>query len=315
MYVVISGSDDGHIPYVERHLDEPFILLDFRDVLTEQAYTYSFEHGKTEICKGGQPLRDVRSVWYRRIMPVAEDTLPVAPGKKYYVQNAIRYFGNLIFQQLTESFWISNHFAIEKANDKLLQLQTASRLGFRVPDTLFTSSASEAQRFVNAHKTVVTKPNYSSHFRQEGKNYGFFTSSVDTSTDFSGLHLAPAIFQAAIEVKAELRITVVGSKVFAASITCDNGSVVRHIRDWRAARMAGTATLKPFYLPQTISDKCVTLVKEFGLQFGAIDAIIDKSDKLWFLENNPNGQWAFIEEATGQPVGKAVADLLMRQAR
>lgn len=30
------------------------------------------------------------------------------------------------------------------------------------------------------------------------------------------------------------------------------------------------------------------------------------------LEINPNGQWAFIEEATGQPIGKAIAGFLER---
>jgi hypothetical protein len=46
------------------------------------------------------------------------------------------------------------------------------------------------------------------------------------------------------------------------------------------------------------------------LEFGAIDLVLDKKGEIWFLENNANGQWAFVEEATGQPIGKAMADLL-----
>jgi hypothetical protein len=38
--------------------------------------------------------------------------------------------------------------------------------------------------------------------------------------------------------------------------------------------------------------------------------VLDKKGEIWFLEINPNGQWAFVEEVTGQPMGKALADLL-----
>jgi hypothetical protein len=31
-----------------------------------------------------------------------------------------------------------------------------------------------------------------------------------------------------------------------------------------------------------------------------------------FLEINPNGEWAWIEDETGLPIGAAIADLLVR---
>ncbi len=149
-------------------------------------------------------------------------------------------------------------------------------------------------------------------FTENGKRYAFYTSFVDEQTDFSGLYLAPSILQKAIDVKTELRITVVGNKVFAASITGDSSFMGKHIRDWRVTSLIGEARYQAFDLPKKIADQCVALVRELGLQFGAIDAIIDKHNKLWFLENNPNGQWAFIEEETKLPIGKAIAHLLMR---
>jgi glutathione synthase/RimK-type ligase-like ATP-grasp enzyme len=50
--------------------------------------------------------------------------------------------------------------------------------------------------------------------------------------------------------------------------------------------------------------------REMGLAFGAIDMIRDADDSYWFLENNPNGQWAYVEHATGQPIGHAIATML-----
>jgi hypothetical protein len=47
-----------------------------------------------------------------------------------------------------------------------------------------------------------------------------------------------------------------------------------------------------------------------GLNFGALDLIEDTSGKIWFIENNAGGQWAYVEQATGLPIGKAIAELL-----
>lgn len=310
MHVVISGADDHHIEYVERHLDQPFVLLDTRDILIGKACTYNIlGGGVTKITQGGRQLKDVQSVWYRRAMRIQPFELPVADDYKLYAENAIRFFNRLLFAQFKDAFWLSDYFAIEKANDKLWQLQVASGLGFNVPDTLFTASAAEATTFVRNHKLAIAKPNYSSRFQKDGKAYGFYTSYVDDATDFSGLCVAPAILQAAIKVKTELRITVVGNKVFAASVR-SNKETAKHLRDWRVASLTDEASFAAYTLPTNIEKRCIALVKELGLQFGAIDAIIDPRGKFWFLENNPNGQWAFIEQETGLPIGKAVAELL-----
>ncbi len=43
------------------------------------------------------------------------------------------------------------------------------------------------------------------------------------------------------------------------------------------------------------------------LRYGALDFAVDGADRWWFLEVNPNGQWLWIEQATGQPIAAAVA--------
>jgi len=83
------------------------------------------------------------------------------------------------------------------------------------------------------------------------------------------------------------------------------------VRDWRAGDHYGGTIIQAFELPASIARACVLHVKEMGLKYGGIDLLLDREDNFWFLENNPNGQWAFIEEATGQPIGKAIAKLLM----
>ncbi len=56
--------------------------------------------------------------------------------------------------------------------------------------------------------------------------------------------------------------------------------------------------------------RCIEYVKVLGLQYSAIDLALDEDGKYWFLEVNPNGQWAFVELATVLQISKAIAELL-----
>ncbi len=108
---------------------------------------------------------------------------------------------------------------------------------------------------------------------------------------------------------------MVGSKVYAA-ITHDDGvKEIEQVRDWRVGQLLGRIHFDQYRLPRYMAAKCVALVKRMGLAFGAIDLVMDKAGKLWFLEINPNGQWAFIEDDTAQPIGKAIAELLAAHAK
>jgi glutathione synthase/RimK-type ligase-like ATP-grasp enzyme len=55
------------------------------------------------------------------------------------------------------------------------------------------------------------------------------------------------------------------------------------------------------------------LMTALGLRFGALDFLLTPDDEWVFLEINPNGQWAFIEQATGLPIAAAIADALTSQ--
>jgi len=46
------------------------------------------------------------------------------------------------------------------------------------------------------------------------------------------------------------------------------------------------------------------------LRFSAIDLVEATDGDFWFLEANPNGQWAWIEQRTGAPVSAAIATAL-----
>jgi glutathione synthase/RimK-type ligase-like ATP-grasp enzyme len=57
------------------------------------------------------------------------------------------------------------------------------------------------------------------------------------------------------------------------------------------------------------------LMGRLGLRFGTFDFIVTPDDRWVFLEINPNGQWAWIEDAAGLPIAASIADALTRGNR
>jgi hypothetical protein len=60
-----------------------------------------------------------------------------------------------------------------------------------------------------------------------------------------------------------------------------------------------------------IHDKLLAYMRTFGINFGCFDIAVTESGEYIFFECNPNGQWLWIEELTGIPIGKAIAELLV----
>ncbi len=100
---------------------------------------------------------------------------------------------------------------------------------------------------------------------------------------------------------------------------------------WSGANMvASTVKLSPrsagifsFDTPnlQHIAIECPELtsrlhayMKAFDLNFGCFDFIVSKNEEAVFLECNCNGQWYWAQERTGQPIGEAIANELLRHA-
>ena len=86
---------------------------------------------------------------------------------------------------------------------------------------------------------------------------------------------------------------------------------MKALHDWRRASPSSLC-FRSYKLPRSVSDKCVRLVANLGLTFGAIDMVKTPDGDYMFLELNPNGQWGWLEKPTGDPYTKTIANLLER---
>ncbi len=204
--------------------------------------------------------------------------------------------------------WLNSPSAIDAAENKPLQLAKATSLGFRIPKTQITNDAGAAATLL-AEGHIIAKPIRTALIGEADNERVIFTSLVTSGDELKrdAVRVAPVIFQQHIPKAIDLRVTVVGQKVFAVAIHSQDAEETRI--DWR---QGSNITLEHtiFDLPYELRGRCVDLVAQLGLRFGAIDLVKDIAGDFWFLEINPNGQWAWIENLTGLPIASAIVDEL-----
>lgn len=75
----------------------------------------------------------------------------------------------------------------------------------------------------------------------------------------------------------------------------------------------GAARIEPVQLPTDLQTGLLTLMKQLGLVYGAIDLRRRPYGGHVFLEVNPAGQWLFLERAKGQPIAEALAQRMREE--
>lgn len=207
--------------------------------------------------------------------------------------------------------WLNSPLNIERAEDKALQLATAEKAGFRVPPTIVTNDFDAAARFMDEGVTVA-KAFHTSFLDDLHGRPGrvIFTTRIDVDNrpTRESLSLAPVILQREIVKACDVRATVIGDHVFAATI--DSQINAETSVDWRRGSHPDLPHAD-HQLPDEVKSKCLSIVRLLGLRFAAIDLVLDRSEEYWFLEANPNGQWAWIENRTGLPISSAIVDELL----
>ena len=189
-------------------------------------------------------------------------------------------------------------------------LSAAKRIGFDIPSSLITNDPQLARDFYNLHAdNIVIKSLYHHRIDVQKKAYSMFTHIVSSSdlNLFETLVYAPCMLQERINIKYELRITVIGDTVFPVRLNVPESSWSDiHIHD-------NNQIIKtPIDLSEEIVEKCRKLIALLGLRYGAIDFVVDMAGRIVFLEVNPTGDWYWIEKNTGLPITDTMIRLIQK---
>ncbi|MFC1593933.1 hypothetical protein ACFL38_01235 [Candidatus Omnitrophota bacterium] len=261
--------------------------------------------------------KDIRSVlyWRPRLLDDLDARKRLSKTEYSFFFDEWRLFLRGIFFSLKSCFWLNPYPDNLQLQEKVYQLQIAQQIGFLIPFTFITTSLKHARAVLadSKHDFIYKSfaPLMVERKNRHGKDKALFlyTSPVKKTElrDFETEYPTPNIFQHYVSKKREVRITVVGKKVFAAEVDSQALEAGKH--DWRKA--IHTLPFRVHSLPRGIERKCFRLMRKLGLNYCTIDMIVTPKDEYVFLELNPNGQYGWIEGMTKQPITKNIARMLI----
>ena len=305
MLLIVSNSTDATADFAEPEIarrGQPYWRLDTDTYPHDARLTLRRDCALLATREATIDISEVRVVWWRR--PTPPQISGRADAVNRWASEEARLALDGAFRTMN-SHWVNHPDANRPAQDKVTQLRRAEQLDFAVPDWLVTNDPATALEFGERHLGgVVAKPMGTGRIDDART---FWTSRVQQD-DLTTLGPEPYLLERFIERRADLRITVVGEEVFAVSI--DSSEHPQAHDDWRRAGLSAhhdVVTLDP-----ATASRCLALTQSFGLSFAAIDLAIDLEGRAWFLEINPNGQWAWLEQATGVPIAASLAGLFQR---
>ncbi len=258
-------------------------------------------------------LAAIGSIWFRRPgdFDLPQDLLP---GEAEWLRVECSALINGIYAT-TDALWVSTPHSIRRAELKLLQLRIAQRLGFRVPTYTVTNDPQRARSFLGEHPDgVIVKGLFLSTVQRDDRAGILYTHRVTAEDEeqLESVRYGPTFLQSLVPKARDIRVTVIGEALFAAAI--ESMTMADAWVDFRRAEILDIPH-RTVTLPERVAAACLAIVKELGLRFGAIDLLETPEGDYVFLEINPNGQWYWVEMLTGQPMARAMADLLERGER
>ena len=255
--------------------------------------------GRLTVGERTADLASVRALYHRRPSSYILDSEQQAA--RFAAQENRRGLGGVL-AALSGCLYLSHPQAIASAEYKPVQLAAAIREGLSVPATLITSDPAEAKSFAMEQSTIY-KPLHAGAYDVGGEPAGIWAAPVDPDEIDDAVSRCAHLFQAQVPKTSDVRAIVVGDLVFCSRIISPLGVV-----DWRAEYR--NLRYEPIQCPDDLRLALFRFNAGFGLNYGAYDFAVTPDGTWWFLECNPNGQWAWLEDAAGLPIAAAIADLL-----
>jgi glutathione synthase/RimK-type ligase-like ATP-grasp enzyme len=267
---------------------------------------------QTFINQGKQRIngQQVKSVWYRRSR--------IGESLRGQMKQALL---SPVLQESQMMMWAAinslpvfhlDHYMLHRIlENKLYQLTVAEKCGLKIPPNLYTNSRTAFNQFYKAqNQTVITKMFSSFAIYENNEEQVVFTTKLEKKhlKEMGSLQVSPMSFQKNIAKKRELRITIVGKKIFTAAV--DSQKLPGAQTDWRVEGEALVKHWYPYPLPVAIEKKLLRLMDTFQLNYGAIDIIETPRGEFYYLETNSGGEYFWLDHLFDHGISKAIAGLL-----
>ena len=284
------------LPYFRLNAEE-LTKADFNFSLTENTVRREVSVGTRTL-----DLNEVEAVWYRRAIHPGS-IAALSRGERVFVAGELRHLAvGLVLNPNVA--WVNPIDRVCVAEHKLYQLQIAQQLGFRVPRTQVSRDPVELRNFAASNKSgTICKPIFHGMFVDEASSYSVYTRRVTPeSFDKDSVKICPVLLQEEIVRSADVRATFIGPQCFVADIKGDPSLV-----DWRDPDVPVSYSASS--LSDEVQSMCREMLSKLGLIYGAFDFVRTPKGDLVFLEVNPTGEWAWLEDRLGFPMRDAFIQL------
>lgn len=254
----------------------------------------------------------VTSVVFRRPSPLQ----PPPIGDPFQRRHVADEWGEAIegvLSAIPVPRWLNHPSRIAFASNKPTQLRMAQRAGLAVPAWIITSTPAEAKSFATEHEfAVVVKTMSGGYIERENPadDTVIYTSPLDRNSiqHLDRISGCPVLLQRRLHKLADVRLTAVDDVLIGVSLRAEDGSGSQRL-DIRRHEMSDVR-YERIEVPPEIATNIRVLMRRLGLRFGAFDFAIDINSRWWFFEVNPNGQWAWLDQAGASDIAGAFCTAL-----
>ncbi|MEV5816999.1 ATP-grasp ribosomal peptide maturase [Streptomyces mutabilis] len=313
--LVVTALEDVTADWVIAALNErevPVVRLDPADIGPELTFGFGLRPdspawgGRLRTASRVVELEAVGAVYHRRPTPYTARFRQLPPQQRDFAVAEARHGLGGVLRSLQSALYVNHPSAVTRAEFKPWQLRRFTELGLRVPPTLVTNDAEEARKFAEEHEYVICKTFRGLPLGEDRRAGAIWTQRIDPRAFDESLAVTAHLFQAEIPKTGDVRVTVVGSRIFAQRITSAAGVIDWRRGDWNDLVHAAIA------VPAAIEAALHRYLASFGLVFGCFDFALtgdgDAPDDWWAIECNPNGQWGWLPDAPA--ITEAFADIL-----
>ena len=311
--LIIGDEEDPHVSEVCNSLKNKkvdyFILNPFKGEFNTLTYTFDPLEILISYKENTINYSDITAVWWR-FKPLLTN-YPETIGE-FETHNFIKREWQLTLDPLKhflkDCFWINTRESDSLARNKPFQLALAIQHGFKIPKGIISNNNSLINQTVESFEKFLYKPLSYFIIPPNRILYSSLMTTKELALKKKNIELAPCIFQEYIDKEYEVRITVVGNKIFPVKINSQKNKNTKF--DWRKdQRKLEYETLE---LAPEIKNQLLKLHSAFGIFYGAYDFIVSPDGTFHFLEVNPAGQWLWLERAMNLNISESIADALIK---
>lgn len=316
--LIITSDDDSHAdilcPKIEKRGVKVFRFntdklskyeINFR-ILSDTFFSIKNKRSGMMILK-----ENIGSVWYRRPAPDKSlDRFLDDEGMRFLRSESKEWIKSITLA-LKDSFWVVAPWVLYESRVKANQLLVAQSFGLSTPKSLITRDREVIKKFFDECTNGMIAKTLKTQYI-ESKRYGSTLSTQEISKNDlrdNDLFISPSIFQEKVTASYELRVVVIGRTIFAFMV------IPKRKRKFLDIRAHGVENLEytSVGISKDLSQKICKILDYFQLPFSSMDLLVDEFGKEYFIDLNPNGQWLWLEMATGTVMSDLFVEMLINQ--